>query len=66
MRETLRDVREGGRVDYRKNIYQEGNSLIAAFRNGDLDEPLLQPNPAGNSTQLLFLTSSLELNVKRD
>ena len=39
-----------------KNIYQEGNSLIATSRNGDFDEPLLQRGPANNSTRLLFLT----------
>ena len=27
-------------------MYQEGSRLIAAFRTGDLDEPLLQRNPS--------------------
>ena len=47
----------GGRVGYSwKNIYQEWNRLITAFRNGDLDEPLLQRNQFSNSKRLLFLT----------
>ena len=37
----------GGKVGHRwKNMYQEENRLIAAFRTGDLDEPLLQRNPS--------------------
>ena len=48
---------EGGRGGNRwKNIYQEGNSLTAASRNGNLSEPLLQRNPACNSTRSLSLT----------
>ena len=47
----------GGGVGNRwKNIYQEGNSLIAASCNRDLGEPLLQLNPASNSASSLSLT----------
>ena len=47
----------GGGVGNRwKNIYQEGNSLIAASCNRDHGEPLLQLNPASNSASSLSLT----------
>ena len=45
--------------DRSKDVYQEGDILIAASSNGERDEPSLHCIPISRSTRLPFLTVRL-------